>query len=118
MSLVSATCGGRGDPLLVFGDGVLAPHPSQNAVRSVLHGQVEVRHELGTSEKQRTRSGDRSIGCEVVNRIRSTPGTAATRWIRSANEQPPAYEFTFWPISVTSRTPTAARDATSWAISA
>ena len=62
-------------------------------------------------------SGERSIGWLVVKRIRSTPGTAATRRMRPAKPQPPAYEFTFWPISVTSRTPTAVSDAISRTIS-
>ena len=43
----------------------------------------------GTSKKQPTSSGERSIGCEVVNRMRRRPGTAATLRISSANVQPP-----------------------------
>ena len=43
----------------------------------------------GTSKKQQTSSGERSIGCEVVKRTRSRPGTLATRRISSAKLHPP-----------------------------
>ena len=67
----------------------------------------------GSARKASTSSSDRSCGWLVVKRTRSMPGTWATRSSSSAKEMPPRYEFTFWPISVTSRTPTVASDATS-----
>ena len=96
MSLVSATCGGKAAmrssySAMVYLRRILARTVSAPCCT----GRWKCGMSWGTSEKQRTRSGERSIGCEVVNRIRSSPGTAATRRIRSANEQPPAYEFTF-----------------------
>ena len=58
-------------------------------------------------------SGRKSFGCGLVKRIRSMPSTASTA--RSSSAKPVSisgarsrpYELTFWPSSVTSRTPSA-----------
>ncbi len=65
----------------------------------------------GSSRKASTRASERSWGWLVVKRTRAMPGTAATRRRSSGKAQSPAYEFTFWPMRVTSRTPTPASEA-------
>ena len=56
-------------------------------------------------------SGRKSFGCGLVKRIRSIPSTASTARSSSANPvrgsggRSRPYELTFWPSSVTSRTP-------------
>ncbi len=49
----------------------------------------------------------KSFGCGLVKRIRSIPSTASTARRSSAKPEPTSrpYELTFWPRSVTSRTP-------------
>ncbi len=60
-----------------------------------------------------------SFGCGEVYRTRAIPGTAATarsssaKLARSSRGRSRPYELTFWPRSVTSRTPAAASAATS-----
>ncbi len=68
-------------------------------------------------------SGRKSLGCGLVNRMRSMPSTASTALSSSAKpvsnsgRRSRPYEFTFWPSSVTSRTPWRASPVTSARIS-
>ena len=122
MSVVTAMPGRAarsfGQPLEVRGDRVVAPHPLEHAVRPLWTGRWKCGAIFGSVRKASMSASERSCGWLVVNRTRSMPGTWATRSRSSAKEMPPRYEFTFWPMRVTSRTPTRVSDATSSSTSA